>query len=118
MKYKNPTCLSIDPQTAEEARKWAETERVQLSTYVEIAIQQRNKWHERQEANKIEKQRKCGANKKEGNEDPSRNTIIIRQTPLTRGFFSTKSHKSRKDSMSETPDALRSEKRVILAKSG
>lgn len=56
MKYKNPTCLSIDPQTAEEARKWAETERVQLSTYVEIAIQQRNKWHERQEANKIEKQ--------------------------------------------------------------
>lgn len=56
MKFKAATSLSIDPKTADEARKWAEAERVQLSTYVEIAIQQRNKWHERQEANKVEKQ--------------------------------------------------------------
>lgn len=53
MKFKNATSLSIDPRTADEARKWAEEERVQLSSYVEMAIQQRNKWHQRQHENMV-----------------------------------------------------------------
>lgn len=55
MKYKNATSLSIDPKTAEEARHWAEKERIQLSSYVQMAIEQRNKWHERQQEKETEK---------------------------------------------------------------
>lgn len=53
MKFKNATSLSIDPRTADEARKWAAEERIQLSSYVEMAIQQRNKWHQRQQENMV-----------------------------------------------------------------
>lgn len=58
MKYRKQTSLSMDPKTADEAKKWADVERIQLSTYVSMAVEQRNKWHQRQEQKAIQETNK------------------------------------------------------------
>lgn len=55
MQFRKPTSVSLDPETAEAASEWAKKEHVQLSSYIEQAVQMRNKWHERTEAKKVEK---------------------------------------------------------------
>ena len=57
MQFRKPTSVSLDPETAEAASEWAKKEHVQLSSYIEQAVQMRNKWHERTEAKKVENQR-------------------------------------------------------------
>lgn len=49
MKFKKPVSVALDPEVADEARKYAAKEHTQLSSYIQTAVMQRNKWHEREE---------------------------------------------------------------------
>lgn len=53
MIFKQTTSVTLDIQTVETAKKWAKVEHVQLSSYINTALEMRNKWHEREEAKQI-----------------------------------------------------------------
>lgn len=49
MRYRKSTSVSLDETTANDAGEWAKKEHLQLSSYIEEAVEMRNKWHERNE---------------------------------------------------------------------
>ena len=49
MRYRKSTSVSLDEMTAADAAEWAKKEHLQLSSYIEEAVEMRNKWHQRNE---------------------------------------------------------------------
>lgn len=49
MRYRKSTSVSLDETTANDAGEWAKKEHLQLSSYIEEAVEMRNRWHERNE---------------------------------------------------------------------
>ena len=49
MRYRKSTSVSLDETTQMDAAVWAKKEHLQLSSYIEEAVEMRNKWHQRNE---------------------------------------------------------------------
>lgn len=53
MKFRETTSVTLDSETIKEAKTWATKEHLQLSSYIQEAVEMRNKWHQRQQENMI-----------------------------------------------------------------
>ena len=49
MKFRETTSVTLDSETIKEAKTWATEEHLQLSSYIQEAVEMRNKWHQRNE---------------------------------------------------------------------
>ena len=49
MKFRETTSVTLDSETTKEAKTWATKEHLQLSSYIQEAVEMRNKWHQRNE---------------------------------------------------------------------
>lgn len=49
MRYRKSTSVSLDESTQMDAAVWAKKEHLQLSSYIQEAVEMRNKWHQRNE---------------------------------------------------------------------
>ena len=49
MRFRKSTSVSLDETTQMDAAVWAKKEHLQLSSYIEEAVEMRNKWHQRNE---------------------------------------------------------------------
>ena len=49
MKFRETTSVTLDIETIKEAKTWATEEHLQLSSYIQEAVEMRNKWHQRNE---------------------------------------------------------------------
>lgn len=49
MRYRKSTSVSLDETTQMDAAVWAKKEHLQLSSYIQEAVEMRNRWHQRNE---------------------------------------------------------------------
>ena len=53
MRYRKSTSVSLDETTQMDAAVWAKKEHLQLSSYIEEAVEMRNRWHQRNEEKEV-----------------------------------------------------------------